>query len=298
MRVVISGSSGTVGKALTESLVRDGHTVSRMVRPGEVPKPGDVTWNPNTAIVDIAALEGCDAVVNLNGAGIGDKRWTEKRKRVLRSSRIDATRVLVEALSRLKQKPRVFVSSSAVGFYGNRGDEILVESSGNSNDFLGILARSWEGEANRAQIAGIRTVITRFGIILDKHSGALAKTAHPISLGVGGRFGSGKQWVSWIALADVVRLIRTAIDNSAWRGPVNTCTPNPVRNEEFVRTIARVLHRLAFLPAPAFALRIALGEMADALLLSSQRAKPEFLLNAGFAFQFPDLEPALRDILL
>jgi len=298
MRVVISGSSGTVGKALTESLVRDGHTVSRMVRPGEAPRPGDVTWNPNTAIVDTAALEGCDAVVNLNGAGIGDKRWTANRKKVLRSSRIDTTRVLVEALSRLKQKPRVFVSSSAVGYYGNRGDEILVESSGNSGDFLGILARSWEGEANRAQIAGIRTVITRFGIILDKHSGALPKTAMPIKLGVGGRFGSGRQWVSWIALADVVRLIRAAIDNDSWRGPVNACSPNPVRNDEFVHAIARVLNKPAFLPAPAFALRIALGEMADALLLSSQRAKPEFLLNAGFDFKYPELEPALRDILL
>src|SRR5580698_1278388 len=298
MRVVISGSSGTVGKALTESLVRDGHTVSRMVRPGEAPRPGDVTWNPNTAIVDTAALEGCDAFVNLNGAGIGDKRWTEKRKKVLRSSRIDATRVLVEAVTHLKQKPRVFVSSSAVGIYGNRGDEILVESSGNSNDFLGILARSWEGESNRAQIAGIRTVITRFGIILDKHAGALAKTVTPIKLGVGGHFGSGKQRVSWIALADVVRVIRTAIDDPSWRGPANTCSPNPVRNDDFVHTIARVLNKPAFLPAPAFALRIALGEMADALLLSSQRAKPEFLLNAGFNFLYPDLEPALRNILL
>jgi uncharacterized protein (TIGR01777 family) len=298
MRVVISGSSGLVGKALTISLESDGHTVSRMVRPGEALKPGDVSWNPNSALVDVGALEGCDAFVNLNGAGIGDKRWTDERKKVLRNSRIDATRVLVEALSRLKRKPAVFVSSSAVGIYGNRGDEVLVESFGNANDFLGILARSWEGEANRARIAGIRTTIMRFGIILDKNHGALAHTVRPIKLGVGGRFGNGKQWVSWIALSDVVRVIRTAIDNTSWRGPINVASPNPVRNEEFVRTIARVLHRPAALPAPAFALRFALGEMADALLLSSQRAKPEFLVNAGFQFQYEQLEPALREILL
>jgi uncharacterized protein len=297
MRVVIAGGGGLVGQALTASLVSDGHTVSRTVRPGGVAKPGDVSWNPNTAIVDTAALEGCDAVVNLSGAGIGDKRWSEERKKILRSSRIDTTRVLVEALTRLKRKPAVFVSSSAVGFYGNRGDEVLVESSGNGNDFLSILARSWEGESHRAQIAGIRTVIARFGIILDKNHGALAHTSRPIKLGVGGRFGNGKQWVSWIALSDVVRIIRGAIENTSWRGPMNVSAPNPVRNEEFVRTIARVLHKPAFLPAPAIALRLALGEMANALLLSSQRAKPEFLMNAGFQFQYEQLEPALREIL-
>ena len=298
MRVVIAGARGLVGTALTESLVRDGHTVSRMVRPGETSKPGDVNWNPYAAIVDTPALEGCDAVVNLSGAGIGDKRWTANRKRVLRSSRIDTTRVLVEALVRLKQRPSVFVSSSAVGFYGDRGDEVLVESSGNGNDFLGILARSWEGEANRAQIAGIRTVIARFGVILDKHRGALPLTVRPIKFGVGGRYGSGQQWFSWITLSDAVRVIRAAIDTSTWRGPVNVSTPNPIRNEDFVRTLANVLHRPAFLPAPAFALRLVLGEMADALLLASQRARPDFLLNAGFNFQHDELESALRDVLL
>jgi uncharacterized protein len=298
MRVAISGSTGMVGKALTASLVRDGHSVSRMVRPGETAAPGDVNWNPNAAMVDTAALEGFDAVVNLSGAGIGAKRWTEKRKRVLRSSRIDTTRVLVEAMLRLKQRPAVFVSASATGFYGNRGDEILVESSGNGNDFLSILARSWEGEANRAQLSGIRTVITRYGIILDKEHGALPKMVTPIRFGVGGRLGSGRQWVSWITLSDVVRVIRSAIDNATWRGPVNVATPNPVQNEDFIRTIARVLNKPAFLPAPAFALRLALGEMADALLLSSQRAKPEFLANAGFTFEYGELEHALRKILL
>jgi uncharacterized protein len=297
MRVVISGATGLVGRALSSSLEQDGHTVSRLVRPGGHPRPGDVNWDPNSAIVDIPALEGCDAVVNLSGAGIGDARWTAKRKLLLRSSRIDTTRVLIEALARLKRKPSVFVSSSAVGYYGNRGDEVLVESSGNGNDFLGIMARSWEAEAHRAEIAGIRTVIARFGIILAKQGASLPRMVTPVKLGVGGKYGNGKQWVPWIALDDAVRVLHTAIDTPSWRGPVNVSAPNPVRNEDFVKVLASVLHRPAFFPAPAFALRIILGEMANALLLSSQRAKPEFLLNANFAFKYENLEQALHDIL-
>jgi uncharacterized protein len=297
MRVVIAGATGLVGTALTQSLVSDGHTVARLVRPGEMARPGDISWNPNAAIVDTAALDGCDAVVNLSGAGIGDRRWTANRKRLLRSSRIDTTRVLVEALARIKKKPAVFISASAVGFYGNRGDEVLVESAGNGNDFLGIMARSWEAEAHRVDIAGIRTVIARFGIILAKNGGSLPRMVTPVKLGVGGRYGNGRQWVSWIVLGDVVRILRTAIETPSWRGPVNVSAPNPVRNEEFVRVLASVLHRPAFIPAPAIALRILLGEMADALLLSSQRAKPEFLLNAKYAFRYENLEPALHDLL-
>jgi uncharacterized protein (TIGR01777 family) len=297
MRVVIAGATGTVGTALSESLRRDGHVVSRLVRPGQPAGSGDVSWNPNAAIVDVAALEGCDAVVNLSGAGIGDGRWTAERKRVLRSSRIDTTRVLVEALSRLKRKPSVFVSSSAVGFYGNRGDEILTETAGNGNDFLSILARSWEAEAHRAEFLRIRTVIARFGIILTKNAGSLPRMVTPVKLFVGGRYGSGKQWISWITLEDVVGILRAALESPGWSGPVNISTPNPVRNEEFVKVLASVLHRLAILPAPAFALRIILGEMADALLLSSQRAKPQALLSANYSFKYEYLEQALHDIL-
>ncbi len=286
-----------VGTALSESLRRDGHVVSRFVRPGQAASSGDVSWNPNAAIVDIPALEGCDAVVNLSGAGIGDGRWTDKRKRVLRSSRIDTTRVLVEALTRLKRKPSVFVSSSAVGFYGNRGDEILTESAGNGNDFLAILARSWEAEAHRAQFVGIRTVMARFGIVLAKHGGSLPRMVTPVNLGVGGRYGNGRQWVSWIALQDVVRILRSALESPTWSGPINFSTPNPVRNQEFVKVLASVLHRPAILPAPALALRIILGEMADALLLSSQRAKPEFLLTSNYSFEYEYLEQALHHIL-
>jgi uncharacterized protein len=298
MRVVISGATGLVGRALTASLKADGHAVAKFARPGEAKNPGDVDWNPGAALVDVAALEGCDAVVNLSGAGIAAKRWTEKRKRVLRSSRIDTTRVLVESLSRLKRKPSVFISASAVGFYGNRGDEVLTESAAHGKDFLSILARSWEAEAHRVEVIGIRTVIARFGIVLAKDGGSLPEMARPVKLGVGGRMGSGKQWISWVAMEDVVRILRRAIEDASWRGPVNVASPNPERNEDFVKILASVLHRPAVVPAPRFALRIALGEMADALLLSSQRAKPEFLEKAGFAFRYENLEEAIHDILV
>lgn len=297
MRVVISGATGMVGTALSESLRRDGHVVSRFVRPGQEANPGDVNWNPNAAIVDVSALEGCDAVVNLSGAGIGSGRWTAERKRLLRSSRIDTTRVLVEALARLRRKPSAFVSSSAVGFYGNRGDEILTESAGNGNDFLGIMARSWEAEAHRAESVGIRTVIARFGIVLSKNGGSLPRMITPVKLGMGGRYGTGKQWVSWISLHDAVGILRAALQSPTWTGPINLSTPNPVRNQEFVKILASVLNRPAVFPAPAIALRVILGEMADALLLSSQRAKPEFLLNANYSFTYEYLEQALHDLL-
>jgi uncharacterized protein (TIGR01777 family) len=293
----MSGATGLVGTALTKSLRSEGHTVARLVRPQENASPGDVHWDPTSAMVNLAPLEEFDAVVNLAGASIGEGRWTDKRKQVLRSSRIDTTRVLVDALSRLQRKPSVFVSASAVGYYGNRGDTVLTESAPNGQDFLGLLARSWEAEAHRAELAGMRTVITRFGIILAKSGGSLPQMITPIKLGVGGRYGSGKQWISWIALDDVVGVIRRAIEDPAWNEPINVSAPESLRNENFVRVLAGVLDRPAFFPAPAFVLRIVLGEMADALLLSSQRAQPEFLLNAGYRFRYEKLEHALRDIL-
>ena len=293
----MSGATGLVGTALTKSLQSDGHSVARLVRPQEDANPGDVRWDPTSAMVNLATLEGFDAVVNLAGASIGEGRWTDKRKQVLRSSRIDTTRVLVDALSHVQRKPSVFISASAVGYYGNRGDTVLTESAPNGQNFLGLLARSWEAEAHRAELAGMRTVITRFGIILAKNGGSLPQMITPVKLGVGGRYGSGQQWISWVALEDVVHVIRCAIEDPTWNGPINVSAPEPLRNEEFVRILASVLHRPAFFPAPAFVLRIVLGEMADALLLSSQRAQPEFLLNADFRFRYENLERALHDIL-
>ena len=296
MKVLIAGGSGLVGAALTTSLRRDGHIVSRMVRLGSQATPGDVQWNPLSASVDVPAMEGFDAVVNLSGASIADGRWTPKRKQVLRGSRVDSTRVLVDALTHLKQPPRVFVCASAIGFYGDRGDEVLTESSGHGNDFLSIVCRAWEGEAARAAASGIRTVITRFGIVLSVDGGALPRMLTPFRFGAGGRLGSGKQWMSWIALEDVVRVLRVAIDDASWNGPVNVVAPEPVRNAEFTRVLASVLHRPAIFPAPALALRLALGEMADALLLSSQRVRPEYLARYGYAFRYENLEAALHAV--
>ncbi|MGD0426693.1 MAG: TIGR01777 family oxidoreductase [Candidatus Acidiferrales bacterium] len=294
MRVLISGASGLMGAALTGSLRADGHAVCHLVRPGGKAATGDVQWNPLSALVDVPAMEGFDAVVNLNGASIGGGRWTSKRKTILRSSRVDSTRVLVDALSHLRQPPRVLVCASATGYYGNRGDEALKETSGCGNDFLAILCRAWEGEATRAASAGMRTVIARFGIVLSLDGGALPRMLTPFKFGAGGRLGSGKQWMSWIALEDAVRVLRAAIDDARWNGAVNVVSPEPVRNSEFTRVLASVLHRPAIFPAPAFVLRLALGEMADALLLSSQRVQPVCLQQYGFAFRYENLEAALH----
>ena len=297
MKIAISGASGFVGTSLTRALRVHGDDVRPIVRAGDKQQAGDIHWDPTSAFVDMAALEGTDAVLHLSGAGIADKRWSDERKRVLRSSRIDTTRVLVDAISRLQQKPKVFVCASAIGIYGDRDDEILTETSPHGPDFLSLLARDWEAEATRASHAGIRTVMLRFGIILDAHGGALPVMMRPFHFGVGGKLGSGKQWMSWIALEDVVEIIRAAIAKPELNGPMNVVSPNPVRNEEFTRILAHAMHRPALLPALAFALRLALGEMADALLLSSQRVQPSRLDSIGYTFRFSDLDTCIKTIL-
>lgn len=298
MKILISGGSGLVGSAATAALQADGHTVAHLARPGAACKPGDVGWDPMRATVDLPGIEGTDVVIHLSGAGIGDGRWTSARKQVLRSSRIDTTRVLVDSLSKLKQKPRALLVASAIGYYGDAGDEILTESSANGTDFLALLCRDWEAEARRAAPMGIRTATLRFGIILSGKGGAIPRMLTPFKLGLGGRLGSGKQWMSWIAIEDVIGIIRFAIANEQVNGPVNVVAPNPVRNEEFTRLLAGMLHRPAIFPAPAFVLKLAMGEMADALLLGSDRVVPEKLLAAGFSFRFQILEPALRAAVL
>lgn len=298
MKILISGSSGLIGTAATTALKSDGHNVVHLVRPGKTAKAGDVQWDPMRATVDVAGLEGIDAVIHLSGAGIADGRWTEERKQLLRSSRIDTTRVLVDSLSRLKQKPRLLIVASAIGYYGDRGDEILTESSTTGTDFLALVCRDWEAEASRAAERGIRTVMLRTGVVLSGKGGALPKMLPPFKLGVGGRLGSGQQWMSWISIEDVAGIIRHTIANQQVSGPVNVVAPNPVRNEEFTRLLAGMLHRPAIFPAPAFVLRLAMGEMADAVLLSSDRVKPEQMLAAGYKFRFEILEPALRAAVL
>jgi uncharacterized protein (TIGR01777 family) len=294
MRILISGASGLVGTALDSCLTATGHTVVRLSRSNGPIRSSDVRWDPVSGELDSAAAEGADAVVHLAGASIADGRWTEKRKALLRSSRVDATYRLMAALANLKRKPRIFIAASAIGYYGNRGDEILTESSTPGDDFLANLVRDWEAAEQGAERASMRVVILRFGVILSKKGGALARMLVPFRLGVGGRLGSGRQWMSWVTLDDAVGLIQYALTHEELRGVVNAVAPAPVRNREFTSTLAGVLNRPAVLPAPPFALRLALGEMADALLLSSQRVLPDRLSRLDYAFRHATLTEGLR----
>lgn len=301
MKVLITGSTGLVGTALVKALASDGHTVCRLMRPQSKSTFGskdgfDVAWNPETGELGGAGV-GPDAVVNLAGASIAGGRWTKERKALLVSSRIDTTRALVKALAKMNARPRVLVSASAIGVYGDRSDEVLTEESKPGTDFLAGLAREWEAEALKAEAIGIRVVLARFGIILAKQGGALAKMLLPFKLGAGGRLSSGKQWMSWITLEDVVGIIRFAIENNAVRGAANVVAPQPVQNSDFTKALAKALHRPALFPAPAFALRLALGEMADALLLSSQRVQPQKLQQLGYSFLHTELQSALTSVL-
>ena len=301
MKILVTGSTGLVGTALVSTFAREGHTVCRLLRPQSVVTGGtkegfDVAWNPDTGELGGAAV-GADAVVNLAGASIAGGRWSGERKNLLRTSRINTTRVLVNALAKMNTRPRVLVSASAIGIYGNRGGEVLTEESKPGLDFLAGLAQAWEAEALKAEALGIRLVLARFGIILSKHGGALTKMLLPFKLGAGGRLGSGKQWMSWITLEDAVGVVRFAIENGAVRGPINIVAPGAVQNEDFTKVLAQALHRPALFPAPAFVLRFALGEMADALLLSSQRVRPQGLQQLGYSFLQPELAPALSALL-
>lgn len=297
MRILISGGSGFLGSALSTMLRADRHDVTRLLRVGTPAQESGVRWDPAAATIDLAAMEGTDAIVHLSGASVADGRWTPARKAVLRSSRIDTTRVLVDAALHLRQKPRVFVCASATGYYGDCGDELLTEMSPYGTDFLALLARDWEAEATRAAHGGIRAVQLRFGVVLAPHGGALPKMLAAFRWRVGGRLGTGQQWISWITLSDAVAAAHSAIVDDRYSGPVNVVSPNPVRNAEFARAAAAILHRPAIFPAPAFALRLLLGEMAQPLLLASQRVRPERLQELGYAFHHERLEPALQEMI-
>jgi uncharacterized protein len=306
MKVLITGSTGLVGTALAASLSREGHTVCRLIRPGTTEKdfPAEMggasgfaaSWNPATGELGGAGV-GPDAVVNLAGASISDGRWTGQRKEILRASRIDTTRALVKALAQMNVRPSVLVSASAIGIYGNRSDEVLSEESSPGHEFLSELAREWEVEALKAEALGIRVVLARFGIVLAKHGGALPAMMLPFKLGAGGRIGSGRQWISWVTLGDAIRVIRFAVENNSVRGPINVVAPNPARNADFAKALATAMHRPALVPTPAFALRLIVGEMADALVLSSQHVTPKRLQAAGFMFEHPELVSALASVL-
>jgi hypothetical protein len=302
MRILISGSTGFLGTALVEALEGQGHAIVRLMRP-ETPQKNPtaargqtIQWDYAKGQLDAAAAEGTDALIHLAGASIAGARWNAAHKALLRTSRIDATRQLIGALAKLQRPPRVIVAASAIGYYGNRGDETLTETSPPGNDFLAGACREWEAETARATEFGARVLSLRFGIILAAHGGALPQMAMPFKFGAGGRLGHGRQWMSWLTLHEAVSIVQFALANSALTGPVNAVTTTPIRNREFTQLLAKTLHRPAVFPAPAFALRLALGEMADSLLLISQRVIPSKLVGSGYAFLQPSLADALAEV--
>lgn len=292
MDVAVTGASGLIGTALGRSLTGDGHRVLRLVR--RPPRADDeIGWDPAAGRIDAAGLEGVDAVVHLAGAGIADRRWTKARKRVLRDSRVEGTTVLAGALASLDRPPAVLVSGSGIDYYGP-GEQPQTERSPTGDSFLAELCRAWEGATAPAAGAGIRTAVVRTGIVLTPRGGPLARLLPLFRLGLGGRMGGGRDWWSWISLTDEVRAIRFLLDHDV-AGPVNLTAPNPVRNAELTRVLARVLHRPALLPVPSFGPKLVVGsELAELLLFSGKRIVPQVLTDHGFAFEHADVEAALR----
>jgi uncharacterized protein len=296
MKILIGGSHGLVGTALIKSLEAAGHEVFRLVRYAPHSKT-EVEWSPDRYSIALARIEGFDAVVNLAGESIAEGRWTDEKKRRIRESRVKGTKLLGDALANLTVPPRTFICASAIGYYGNRGDEILTEASPPGNDFLANVCAEWEQATAFATAKGIRVVNTRFGIILDAEGGALKKMLPPFRMGAGGRIGSGKQWMSWIALHDVIGALNFALTNDSLRGPVNFVAPNPVTNAEFTKTLGSVLSRPTLFPIPAFAIKLMFGEMGEALLLGGQRVAPKLLTAEGYEFRYSRLGKALSHIL-
>ncbi|HSL59648.1 MAG TPA: TIGR01777 family oxidoreductase [Acidimicrobiales bacterium] len=297
MDVVVSGSTGMIGTALAGALAERGHTMIPLVRRPVTDGERAVRWDPAASEIDAAALEGVDAVVHLAGESIASSRWTDEQKAKILQSRTHGTSLLAEAIAGLDRKPSVMVSSSGVGYYGDRGEEVLTETSGPGDDFIADVCVRWEASTGMAAESGVRVALIRTGIVLDAREGALAKQLLPFKLGIGGRLGSGQQWMSWITLADHVAAICHLLENDV-SGPVNLVAPNPVRNADFADTLGRVLKRPTLLPIPTFAPALLYGkELVETLLLVSQRAQPTVLESTGFEFRHPHLEPAMRAVL-
>jgi len=294
VNVAVSGASGLIGAALVSSLEAQGHRAIRLVR--RMPRPDEdaLRWDPSTGVLTPAGPSVADAVVHLAGDSILGLRWTAEKKRRIRESRVTATRLLVQTLTRLPKPPAVLVGASGIGYYGSRGDEVLTEDSRVGTGFLADLARDWEAATAPAMAMGIRVVNLRIGVVLSAKGGALAAMLTPFRLGMGGVIGDGTQWMSWIALDDIIGAIRHVLERDALRGPVNAVAPAPATNAEFTRTLGRVLGRPTLVPLPAFAAHLALGEMADELLLTSQRVLPARLEASSYTFRHPTLEGALR----
>lgn len=298
MRILVTGSGGLIGSSLTALLTANGHSVIRLVRSRLRADDGGECWfwNPEEGTIHPAGREDLDAVVHLAGENIASARWTPEQKGRIRDSRVRGTRLLGEFLSQLSQAPKVLVCASAIGYYGNRADEVLREESASGSGFLAEVCRDWEAAAASARKV-TRVVNLRIGVVLSPAGGALAKMLTPFRMGVGGIIGRGNQYMSWIALDDVVGAIHHALTQEVLRGPVNAVSPQPVTNREFTRTLGAILSRPTVFPMPAFAARLAFGEMADDLLLASTRVVPAALVSSGYCFRFPDLEAALRHLL-
>jgi len=293
--IAISGSTGLIGSALVRYFEERGSEVRPLVRRA-ARSPREITWDHQRGTVDASRLEGIDGVINLAGENLA-QRWSDDVKRRIRESRINGTSALARAIASLATKPRVFLSGSAIGIYGSRRDDIVDESSILGSDFLASVCKEWEAAALPASEAGVRVAALRTGLVLSRDGGVLGKLLLPFRLGVGGPIGDGKQWMSWIALSDYVRAIAMLLQNASMTGPVNLVSPNPVTNEELSRTLARVLARPAFFRVPKMALKAVYGEMAEDTLFASQRVRPRRLLEAGFSFDCPTLEGALRALL-
>lgn len=294
-RVVLAGASGLIGSALTRAIRGEGFEVRRLVR-RPPSAPDEAFWDPGKGVLDPRVLEGAAAAVNLAGRSLAPGRWTAAVRREIVASRVQSARLLVETIGRTAARPPAFISASAIGYYGDRGDELLTESSPPGRGFLADLVQAWEAEARQAEALGVRVACTRFGLVLARGGGALRPLSLAFRLGLGGPLGSGHQWWSWVHLDDVVGAILMALGNPALDGPVNVVAPEPVTNRDFARTLGAALRRPAVIPAPAFALRLLLGAAADEMLLASQRVHPTRLQEAGFAFRWPSLRPALVDL--
>jgi len=297
MKILISGSHGFIGSALHAHLRQQGHSLLRLIRLTQVARSDEVFWNPAEQFIEHGKLAGVDAVIHLAGENLYG-RWNDKKKQAIRDSRAIGTTFLSKTLAAKADKPKVLICASAIGYYGDRGEHDCIENTSGGEGFLAEIARVWEDATKPAADAGIRVVNLRFGIVLGKDGGALAKMLTPFKMGMGGPLGDGQQWISWISILDAVRVIEFAMSHETLKGPVNTVSPHPVRNKEFARTLGRALHRPEVVPIPRRMLHFMFGEMADETLLASTKALPHKLQLEEFQFEHPDLHTALESILV